>query len=92
MKRRRHSRIGQVVSKHLFPEDRIVKLADNGTLRKIAERAIRQSRSLGLSVTIVEHGVIYRITPQGERVKIKELQPVKALYKRGHIFSIKAAS
>jgi hypothetical protein len=92
MKWRRYSSIRRVVSKGLFPEDRIVSLAESGVLKKIAERAIHQSKALGLPVTIVEDGILYRIMPDGCKIKIKDLPPVKSIYKRGHIFSIKAAS
>lgn len=92
MKWRHYSSIRRVVSKSLFPEDRIVALAESGVLRKIAEHAIRQSKAMGLPVTIVEDDVLYRVMPNGSKIKIKDLKPVKSVYKRGHIFNIKAAS
>jgi len=92
MKWRRYSSIRRVVSNRLFPEDRIMALAKSGVLRKIEEQAISQSRAPGLPVTIVEDEILYRIMPDGQKVKPKALQPAKSIYKLGHIFSVKAAS
>lgn len=92
MKWRRYSSIRKVVSKGNFPEDRIEAFAKSGVLRKIAEKAILHSKALGLPVTIVENNILYRVMPDGHKIKIKELQPAKTVYKRGHIFNIKAAS
>lgn len=95
MKKRMTSRAGirTIMAKlHRLPENRIVALADSGELRKIAEEAISNSKQRGLSVTIVEHGVMYRVSPRGERKKIKEVQPALAKYRKGQVFHIKAAS
>lgn len=92
MKWRRNSSIRRVVAKANFPEDKIVALAESGVLKKIAEKAIRHSRALGLSVTVVENDVLYRIMPDGKRITLKRLQPVPCSFKRGQVFSVKAAS
>lgn len=92
MKWRRVSSIRRVVAKANFPEDRIMALVESGVLKKIAEKAIRHSKALGLPVTIVEDNVLYRIMPDGKRVTLKRLQPVRSSFKRGQVFSIKAAS
>lgn len=74
------------------PESQIERLVRKGDFKEIARKAIRHSWSMGLPVTVVEEGVLYRVMPDGGRIYLKEVEPARMKYRKGQIFAIKAAS
>lgn len=92
MKGKHNNRIRKIVAKCIFPEDWISRLQKQGVLKYIAQQAIRRSHILGLPVTIIEGDTMYRVMPDGTRIILKELQPVKTKYRRGDVMRIKSAS
>jgi len=68
------------------PESEIKKLAKNGSLAIVGKRAIKESHRLGLSVTILEDGKIYRVYPDGRRKVIKTIAQTKQTYTTTKIF------
>jgi hypothetical protein len=59
------------------------KLSDAELLSKIAEessaQAVREAKALGLTVTYLENGVIYRESADGKREKVMTIEKKKKL-------------
>lgn len=68
------------------PESEIVKLARNGSLAEVGKRAIKESHRLGLAVTILENGKIYKVYPDGHRELIKTIARTKRTYTTDKIY------
>lgn len=68
------------------PESEIVKLAKKGSLAIVGEREVKESHRLGLSVTILEDGKIYRVSPAGKRRFVKAITRAKKTYTTGKVF------
>jgi hypothetical protein len=65
------------------PERRIAGLAKRGFIRSAGQDAIAASFKRGLSVTVLENGVIYRLHPDGKRTIVKRHFPNRKKYPSG---------
>ncbi len=68
------------------PEKVIVTLARKGFLARIGEKAIESSHRKGLSITILENGSIYRVSPDGSKKLIKRIHLHTHTYATGKLF------
>lgn len=59
--------------KGLSPETALLKLVKQGALEAIGAMAVKESYDLGLPVTVLDNGVIYRVYPDGTRTVVKQL-------------------
>ena len=67
------------------PELNIGRLAKQGAIATAARRAIAASFKKGLSVTVMENGVIYRLHPDGKRTVIKKQKAGRKKYTTGKV-------
>ncbi len=65
------------------PEKRIGRLARQGAIASAGRKAIAASFRKGLSVTVLEAGIIYRLHPDGKRTILKKQTPVRKKYTTG---------
>ena len=65
------------------PEKRITLLARQGLIKNACQNAIAASLKIGLSVTVLENGIIYRLHPDGKRTIIKKQSPNRKKYPSG---------
>jgi hypothetical protein len=65
------------------PEKRIMALVRSGAIASAGRNAIAASFKKGLSVTVLENGVIYRLHPDGTRTAIKRLNNTTKTYTSG---------
>lgn len=70
-------------SKGYDPEKRIGALIKSGAIASAGRRAIAASFKKGLSVTVLENNVIYRLHPDGTKTVIKKLTPASKTYSSG---------
>lgn len=61
------------VFKGKSPESAMRGLVKAGALKAIGAMAIKESHDLGLSVTVLDNGIIYSVHPDGTRTEIKRL-------------------
>lgn len=67
------------------PERKIKALIRSGAFASAGRNAIIASFDKGLPVTVMENNVIYRIHPDGKRIAIKKIAPLKHTYTSGKI-------
>lgn len=65
------------------PEKRITRLARQGSIKSAGQNAIAASFKNGLSVTVLENGIIYRLHPDGKKTVVKKQSPNRKKYPSG---------
>jgi hypothetical protein len=65
------------------PEKSIRRLAKQGAIATAGKKAIAASFRKGLSVTVLEDGIIYRLYPDGKRTILKKQIPARKKYTTG---------
>ena len=65
------------------PEKRIIWLARQGSIKSAGQNAIAASFKSGLSVTVLENGIIYRLHPDGKKTIVKKQSPNRKKYPSG---------
>ncbi len=80
--------IGKSVNgiKRYDPEKRIGMLVKSGAIASAGKNAIAASFKKGLSVTVLENGVIYRLHPDGSKTIIKHQHLHTKHYTTGKMF------
>lgn len=68
------------------PEERIGALIKSGAIASAGRNAIAASFKKGLSVTILENNIIYRMHPDGTKTAIKKITPLTQTFTKGEIF------
>lgn len=68
------------------PEERIGALIKSGAIASAGRNAIAASFKKGLSVTIMENNIIYRMHPDGTKTAIKKITPLTQRFTKGKIF------
>lgn len=63
----------QPSSRGVSPETALPALVRQGALEAIGALAVKESYDLGLPVTVLDDGVVYRVYPDGTRKVVKRL-------------------
>ncbi len=66
-----------------YPEKIIDMLIWSGAIASAGKNAIAASFKKGLSVTVLENGIIYRLHPDGSRTAIKKVRGAAKVYSTG---------